>query len=560
MKKIILLTLLIGFTSIFAQAAKDPRQAVFQVTTYQKDGTVLHTGNGFLVGSNGTGVAPYSLFRDAYRAEITDSKGKKHAVGRILGANSASDVVKFTIDDAKSMAPLSVATQMPSSGARVYYPTAGKSGAATTATTVSKASPYNDYQYYELAAPNRAELFGLPLLNANGDVVAIIQENVARNASSACALDARFVQSLTISSVSALNDELNHIHIAKALPETEADATAFLYFLNPSDSLVTATMLHDYVARYPNNAEGYMNRASFFAQHTDYARANDDYATALSIAEKNTAGVRPEDVHYQLSRTMFNTVNVQRPTSYWSLDRAAEEAAAAYRINPNPVYLNQQARCLYAQNKFSDAYRLYMQVNQSPIASAETYFDAAQALDATHTDSAGVLTLLDSCVVRLEKPYSVGAAQYVFARAQYEMKMGKYRAAVNDLNEYEKALGPSNLSAQFYYLRMQCEKAARMYQQALSDIMYAQTIASRNQAFEYGIEEALLLMQVGMYEDVIAKARQLVDQRPDDADCHKILGIAYGETKQRAKALDHLNKARALGDTTADTYIKRYNK
>ena len=38
------------------------------------------------------------------------------------------------------------------------------------------------------------------------------------------------------------------------------------------------------------------------------------------------------------------------------------------------------------------------------------------------------------------------------------------------------------------------------------------------------------------------------------------MGIAYGEKKQKAKALECLRKAKQMGDETVDSFIAKYNK
>ncbi|MBR1889368.1 MAG: hypothetical protein IJ816_01920 [Alloprevotella sp.] len=560
MKKLYLLIALFVCIYSGASAAKDVRLSIVSIYTYQQDGTLLHSGRGFYVAENGTAVAPYALFNNAYRAEIVDAKGKKYAVRRIVGANSSLDIVKFSIEGAGKTDGLSLSSQGVASGTKVVLPNALKASTPTTTTTITTASPFNDFLYYDLSLANSDNFVGLPLLNTAGEVVGIVQKNVGREAQTACALDARFFASLYIHSISAIDQDLQNIHIQKALPEKEADAVAYLYLLNPADAELTLATLNEFISIYPNNVEGYTNRATYFSQHGIYDKAEADFSQALSISRQDGARIKADEVHYQYSKAVFNTVPQDNTQSRWNLERALDETRQAYALNPNPVYQIQEGRCLYALQRYGEAYEAYQKVCNSPMASAESFFDAAQALEATHTDSLRVLELMDSCVARIPKPYNAVSIQYVLAHARLAMGVGKYREAVNDLNEYEKTIGPSNLTASFYYDREQVEKSARMYQQALNDIQFAQTIARSDDAFEYGVEEALLLLQVGLYPEVIDKVSQLLSLRPEDADCHKIIGIAYGETKQKAKAAEHLNRAKNLGDADADTYLKRYKK
>lgn len=560
MKRIFTILAIFFCSLLLGHAAKDIRLSVVSIYTYGTDGKLLQSGRGFFINANGTAIAPYSLFNNSSRAEAIDAKGKKYAVGHILGANSALDIVKFSLDNAPSVQALEIASQATTTGARVFIPNTAKAGAPLQPISITSVLPFKDFSYYELSAPNNDASVGLPVVNANDQIVGILQKNVTKNATTACALDARFFASLNISALSAVNDDLLNIHIPKALPEGEDNATSYIYLLNPADSLVTLSAINEYFATYPKRLEGLINKATFFARHLNLTQADDAFAEALSLANSNATALKADEVYFQHSKIIYELLHAGLPEGHWTYDQAIAKAQQAYAVNPNPLFLWQEGKCLYAKGEYMAAYHKYMEVNNSPLASAESYFNAATALDNTHTDTLRVVELMDSCVAQLAKPYTYETAQYLYARALVKIEARQYRPAIADLNEYEKAIGPSNLSAPFYFLRYQTEKSARMYQQALSDISFAQTLSTGDQALEYGVEEALLMLQVGMYDELIDKVSQLLIYAPQDADLHKIIGIAYGETRQRTKAMEHLQKAIALGDSSAETYIKRYKK
>jgi tetratricopeptide (TPR) repeat protein len=94
------------------------------------------------------------------------------------------------------------------------------------------------------------------------------------------------------------------------------------------------------------------------------------------------------------------------------------------------------------------------------------------------------------------------------------MDVGQYRAAVFDMNDYEKAIGPNRLTPQFYYLRHRAELSARMYQQALDDIRRAVQLAPQEVA--YHLEEAHLLLRVGLYEEAYVAAKAAQNLAPED--------------------------------------------
>ena len=236
--------------------------------------------------------------------------------------------------------------------------------------------------------------------------------------------------------------------------------------------------------------------------------------------------------------------------------KAIEEVDKAYALNPAPLYLMQRARYRFANKEYQESYDDFMQVNSSELASAETFYSAAMALEMTGTDSLRVLTLLDSAINRLPEPYTQTAAQYFLERATRRIRAARFREAVFDYNEYEQIIGPKNLNDNFYYLREQAELQGRMYQQALDDIQTA--IGLNPNEVIYRVEEALIYVEVGMYEEAIAAARKALEKMPENADALKLIGIALGEQGKKTEALEYLNKAKAQGDTSVDVFLKKY--
>ena len=84
-------------------------------------------------------------------------------------------------------------------------------------------------------------------------------------------------------------------------------------------------------------------------------------------------------------------------------------------------------------------------------------------------DTTAMLALLDSTMATFSRPYLKEAAPYIWARAEARRNAGKYRDAVNDMNDYEKLMS-ATINDNFYYVRHQTHIQARLYQQALNDI------------------------------------------------------------------------------------------
>ena len=145
-------------------------------------------------------------------------------------------------------------------------------------------------------------------------------------------------------------------------------------------------------------------------------------------------------------------------------------------------------------------------------------------------------------------------------RAYYYDKLGNARAAVLDYNDYEQIVGSQRLSAQFFAIRAALAEKARIYQVALDDYSTAISRASsREEREDFRINRALLCLRVQLWEDAISTAQQVIAENPHVADAYKIIGVAYGEQKNRARALEYLTKAQQMGDQNATTLLQKYS-
>lgn len=543
-------------------APKNAYKAMLTVYAYDAQGKLLHSGPALIVDNQGSSVTAYTTLEGASRADVVDASGKKHAVHRILGANSTTDLVKFSIDGMQGASYFAI-TQAPATKGTalqlIKYGTDRKQQVQNV--SISSDEAYNDYRYYHITATNDAANMVAPLIDAQGNLVAIVQRNVAKDAQTACAIDARFANDLTITATSSLNSDLHALNIPKALPSNVKDATTYIYMLPQADSVACTAAYNDFIATWPNLPDGYVNRGTWYANHGNYASCEADFATAFDKATRDTTSLKVDAVHHSLSNLIYHTI-IQRndsvaPYSGWTLARAEQEADKAYEIAPYTLYLVQKGNCQYAQRNYSGAAATFQRAcEDEAFSSPETYFSAARSLEMAGGDNQRVMALLDSCIAHIEQPASAENAQYYLERSQRYLQAKQYRKAVLDYNEYEKAIGPKNLTAQFYYLREQAELEARMYQQALDDIRTA--IATSDEPLMYRLEECVVLLRVGEFEQALDAANKLQADMPDSPDCYKILGIAHGELGHKAQARQYLEKAQQLGDTTVSSFIKKY--
>lgn len=550
---------------------KDAGKAVFSIITYKADGSILHSGHGIFISPSGEGLSLYSFFENAARAEVVDTKGVKYPVYRILGASSTNDLVRFSISGGKKFSyfDLAEATNADTTASLSLTTYTTEKKVKPIAVKVLSAVSYDSLKYYTTTVTNTPSYMGCPLSTADGHIVAITQTNVEKNAKGACAIDARFAHNLSIDKMGGLNSDLRSIGIPKAIPSGERDALTYIYLISNADSTTYITALNDFIAQFPQNAEGYVNRAKFRSQSKQYALADEDFSKALDVVGKGASTVKADEIHNEYSKLIYQKAVYAPQDAYadWTLQKALDEAEKAYAIAPTPFYLLQKGRCLFSMKKYGEAHKSFLDLAKAtdcdssqwqPAAKAETWFYAARSLELAGGDSLQVLALMDSAVNRLPQPLNQSTAQYLFERAVRLVRAGKYRLAVKDYTNYEQIIGPANLSDQFYYLKEQSELNSRMYQQALDDIRTALTKSPRNEV--YMVEEALIMLRAGLYEEASKQCQKIIALYPNNADAYKLLGLASGELKQNAKALNYLKKAKELGDTTAEQFMKRYEK
>lgn len=550
-------------------SSKDGHKAMLTVVTYKEDGSLLGSGYGFFTTDEGEGVASYQLFKGASRAEVIDWKGNRLQVHRILGAAESCDLVRFSTVGGKKITAFTLGgaeTLSPSAPLTLIRYSTEKKGAALE-TQVTSIEEFEPYKYLQITVPNEKANLTCPLLDTEGVVVAISQRNVTTDAQTACAIDARFVNTLTTNSTSALNSDLQSIRIPKALPANESDAMTYIYMMGFRDSLQSLTAYGDFIKAYPDNVEGYTGRAALRARLHLYAAAETDYETAFAKAALPNAGLRTDEVHLSWSKLIYQQCSAQAPglPENWTYQRAYDEATLAQSEHPSPYARLQQAHCLFAMKEYARAYEDYLAVCNDSIkrndewtarTRTELWYSAARSLELSGGDSLQVIALMDSVVAQMERPYQVADARYLLERAGRLQRAGLNRRAISDYNDYEQTVGARNLNDRFYYIREQLELECKMYQQALDDIHTAMAINPQNPI--YPVEQAYILLRAGLYKETIQACDDMIRMVKDNPDYYKFRGIAYGEMGKKREARESLLKAQELGDPTVEPLLERY--
>ena len=533
---------------------KKAAQTVFTLKTFSADGSLLASVNGFFIDEQGQAVSSFAPFKNAQRAVIIDAQGKEMEVDCLIGYNDMYDVAKFHVIAKKTQA-LSIAQNAASNGATLWLmPYAVKKVPACTKGTVSSAEQFGEgYTYYTLDMETSDQQVGCPILNEQGEAVGILQPSASGKSTTGYAVSARYANSLRMSALSQNDPVLRTVKIAKALPDDQSEATLALYVSSSTMSTEEYDQLiNRFIEKFPQSSDGYIYRARQKMAKDDFQGADDDMKQAIKVGDMK------DDAHYQYAQMVFQKILYKddKPYAPWTLDFALEEAKAAYKVNPQPVYEQLQAQILFAQQKYDEAYNIYMELAKTDMMKAESYYAAAQCKTQMN-DKEAALALLDSAVNTFTKPYIKTAAPYLYARAQALFEAKKYRPAVNDYNDYETLMA-AQLGANFYFLREQAEFAGHLYQQALNDIRRAAEMEPNE--LVYRAEKANVELRVGMIDEAIESAKGCISMAPEGSDGYLLLGLAQCVKGQKAEGLKNLAKAKELGNSQAQSLIDKYSK
>lgn len=552
MKKItIFCLLLLSAATVLAQPAwvKKATKSVFTLKTFAPDGSLIASTNGFFTGSNGEAVSNYTPFKGASRAIVIDPQGKEMPVLSIIGVNDMYDVVKFRVEG-KSQ-PLPMASSTATVGSRVWL-LPYREIRTLKSGVVRKSEKFQEqYDYYTIAMTMPDNTVSCPMLNEAGEVLGMMQQPAAVNDTLSYAVSARFADSLRISGFGMSESSLQLTTIKKELPNDIKEANVAIYLASTVvDSMTYATMVHDFIAKFPNAPDGYSYRAQLEADGGAFAAAERDMEQAIKLIERKDEG------HFAYARLIYNKEIFQseKPYASWSLDKALTEVRSAVGMNPLPTYRKLEGDILYAQQKYDEAYTIYSDLTKSEMRNADLFYSAARCKEMLK-DTTAMLALMDSTINTFSRPYLKEAAPYIWARAQARRNAGKYREAVGDMNDYEELMKAS-ITDNFYYIRHQAEIEGRLYQQALNDINRA--IQSNPNETLYYAEKASLLVRVGYYDEAIETSKECIALEPDNSDGYLFLGLAQCLKGQKAEGIANLQKAQSMGATQAEELIKKY--
>lgn len=569
MKRNVILTVALSLVTMCCLAqpkfASKVRKGIISVNTYDKQGNLLRQGTGFYVGANGEAVSDYSIFKGAYKATVIDADGKKADVDCVLGADDTYSLVRFKVDVKGNMV-LPVATAAQPMGSTFYA--IGFSGdgklLSDQAAVVDTALIQGKYVYYGVDKTLDSKLVGSPVFNNAGSVVGILHAPIGNKS---YVLDIRFREVLQMEAIPSRSASvaLGNIFLPKGLPDNMEEALVYLYFKSRTASNEEyIDMMNRFVATYPQNAEGYLRRATPLIDLLRFDEADSDLQKYLSLVDDKVTG------NFYVGSTIFDKLRLQPEPAYdkWTYDVALQYIDKAIALNDaKPVSDEQRlndgkckivkAQILLGKQDYDGAIAIYESLNQGEDRSASYYYAISSAREVRGDSLNAVLEPLDSAIAMMGTPLPAEAATYVIRRGQLLANAGRYREAVKDYNQYCYLVN-NKVSAVFYYERSQIEVNGRMFQQAFDDISKAVEMAPNNAL--YHVEKAAITIRLNLLDECIQACQTALQLNPNLIDAYRILGYAQLQKGDKTNARLNLQKAIDMGDEGAQKILDSYMK
>lgn len=545
------------------------KKAVVLITTYGKDGAKLSSGTGIFVSETGDVLSAYDLFKGAEKATVTDTEGKTYPVSRIIGADELYDVIKVKAETPKKVQFLPLAAD-PLAVETVAYllPYTTEKKADFQQGTITEVSKLKDpYSYYKLSIPLEPAQLNSPILNAEGEVFGLAQADATGKKDISYAVSASYVNSLAVGSTDFLNATYNNIGIKKAWPADVEQAQVALFLKSSSEDAKThLETLNDFIATFPNATDGYLNRASLYANRRaelasspadekNYLKlALDDIETASKYSDKKG------DVYYNKAKLIYGIAATDTTLTdpAWTIQAALETIQKAIEEEDAPVYHQLAGDLYFFQKEYEQAFNEYMVVNNSDIASPTSYYWAAKAKEnITGFNIGDVIALLDGAVEKCGLPLTSEAGPYILERIDWKLRLSQYDAAIADYDLYYKAM-LGDVGSSFYFYREQAKFRNGDIDGALADIKEA--IRLSPDVPDYRAEQASVLVRAKNYTEALTTIEEALNMAPDFAALYRLRGVCYVRLEKKAEACEALAKAKELGDPLAERLIKEHCK
>lgn len=530
------------------------REAVAKVLTY-KDGQLKGNGTAVFVGSAGDVLVTHGLMYSTDSAVVIDAKGKVQPVSGIVGLSALYDCVRMRVQAGKKQAHLPLAATGASVGDELYMLAYGSKGTgAVTKMGVSSVDSLYSNAYFTLDVKMDEGYEGLPLVNANGELVAIMQPMTMGDTCS-YAIAATIADELVTTSLTYGRGYYNGMGIRTLLPQEKEPALSCMYMQGVmGDSASYGRVVEEFIKAYPKSYEGYLCKAEFEAVYChDIDAADAAWEKAISFASK------PAEVYFSKAKTIASVMHKGNCVQHSTLTEEnvlslLDKAIAADSL---PVYVYYKADHLYAAGRYDEAYVCYMSLaGRSGIEQDAVFANAAQCQRVMKNYDVAI-ELMDSAVNHALVRSADDALPLVLNRAMMNDSIGRYREAVMDYNFYESNAA-YGLGANFYYIRSQAETKCKMYQQALNDLETAISMAPDYALYHF--EKGLLCYRLNMLDDAVAALETAKGLANEASDVYYLLGCAYSRAGNKPLAEENLQRAVVLGHPDAENKLEELKK
>jgi len=537
---------------------ENARKAVISIETFDKNGKA-RKGNGFFVKNTGEAISDYFLFDGAERAVVTDTDGRQMQVNSIIGADDVYEVIYFKVTVPKNVPFLAIAQSSSEVGNEVYLLPAKETvqkGEIEEITLIKES-----FDYFKANIPLTSSQISLPLLNANGEVIAITQAD-ASGKNKTYGVSTRYIQQLRITSIDIFSKTYASIGIRSGWSDNENEAQlALLYYSTQQDAPTYLETLNDFINKFPNLADGYLSRASHYMRNRSVLAesqtalmkipelAMDDLNKSLKCNQKEDEGL------YNQAKLIYEVLldDSTFHSDSWNIRVASEKLQRAIEINDLPYYRQLEGDIALFQGDFEKAYYKYMYVNQSSFASSLSFFLAAKTREMLpDVNQFELMALMDSAVAR-SMSVPAEASAYLQESIDLKIQYGLYAEAIKDYDQLYRVLVGS-VSDAFYYYREQAKFRLGDLEGALTDIETAIALDKKN-ALYYAEEASIYLRMQDPVKAQVSVAKALTLD-PAFAASHRLLGVCFLRQEKKNDACLSFQKAKELGDPIVDKLIE----
>ena len=555
MKKYLLFILLAVSLSAYPKppkAVNNVRNSVVSIIAY-KNGELLRNGLGvFINNTEGEVISSHSLFIDADSAVTIDSRGIIRPINKVLGADELYDCIRLSVNTDKKLKTVEYSSQPARNGDLLYMVSYGmkKSGTIEEVTIKETDTISGSHLYYKTNLPAKHIYTSAPLVNANGELVALIQPIIDNDTSHSYAIAANYIKSLSIKASNYNSERFTRIGIKKALPSTEEEALSCLLLQSfSSDTVAYKSILNEFIKQFPQNHQGYLYSAEYNAvKLRNYDIALNCWENAFSLTEKD------DEIYYHKANIIYThkLYSDSSKNNILTLDSALSYTNKAIKINNQPIYTQLKGNILYTKRDFTAAFDCYSSLTNTNLCNAELFVLAANCKEYLGDNDAAI-AYLDSAIATFGRVPIAAMAPYVMNRGLVKYRAKRYREAILDYNIYANLLN-NRVNANFYYLREQAEYNGKMYRQALADIDVAIHLSPQNILFL--LEKGRICYRVNMIDEALSVLETAKNIEAENPDVYYLLARCQIIKGDKTTAKENLAKAIKYGHPTAATTLK----